>query len=256
MACVWNHQKVGAGDLSGEFAGARGRRAQIVGAAEDQRGDSRERSLVGGRGGFGQRPAGTGDQIAEVDRVAHAEGSEGRWRQGACCCEAFLQALGRAGASLPGELLLLAAGREVQRTVEVFASFAASGEQQQTGHRCVISSGRRAQSGHEVGPEAIGEVSREQEIEHLLRPEDTVLLVPLAVECSQPQRMVAHTGEQVGEIGDGVGGDAPAGATAAQLAKDAGHGGEGRTAQGVGPVGRDDGVQHQRFDMRGVGLGV
>ena len=62
--------------------------------------------------------------------------------------------------------------------------------------------------------------------------------------------------EDLAQVADGVRGDAGAGALGAELAQDAGDRGERRTVQRVRPVGRHDRVEHERFDVARVGLGV
>ncbi len=82
---VGHDQQVRVGDLRGECAGVGCGGAQVVGAADDQRGDVghgfRHRR---GRGG-GERPEGAGAQLVEVEHVRGGEGRGHARRQGVDC---------------------------------------------------------------------------------------------------------------------------------------------------------------------------
>src|SRR3984885_13371255 len=63
---VWHDEQGGARYLCGDFARIGGRRAQIVGAAEDQRGNVGQGRSVDGGGGSGERPIGARLHVAQL----------------------------------------------------------------------------------------------------------------------------------------------------------------------------------------------
>ncbi len=122
MARVGDDQQVRVGDLRRHFAGVRGRRAQVVGAAEDQRRHVGQRRVVDGRGGRRERPvARSGAMSLSCERVGRGERRERARGQRSRGGARFGDACPGVGRAAPRELLLFAGRRVVQRRVEVFS---------------------------------------------------------------------------------------------------------------------------------------
>ncbi len=80
--------------------------------------------------------------------------------------------------------------------------------------------------------------------------------VAVAADPLAAQRAAVHAPHDPREVADGVGGDVRALMVGAELAQDARDRFERRAVQRVGAGRRHDGVEDQRFDVRGVLLGV
>ena len=125
---VGHHQQVRVGDLRGDFARVGGGGAQVVGAAEDQRGDVghrfRHRRRRGRRGG----PVGARAELVEVEHVRGGERRERARRERADLRLRLRHPFSRAGAAAPREVLLFAGGRVEERRVDPFPFFAFAAE--------------------------------------------------------------------------------------------------------------------------------
>ena len=78
----------------------------------------------------------------------------------------------------------------------------------------------------------------------------------VAVDHTAAQRPARQPSHEPREVGDGVGGDARAGARGAQLAQDPGDRRERGAVERFGAVRRHDRVEHERFDVARIGLRV
>jgi hypothetical protein len=130
------------------------------------------------------------------------------------------------------------------------------GPQQQAQQRALVVADRAAHRAWKLRAQRRVQVSGEQDVEHAVLVEGHGEAAP-ARRVDLPLDLLAsdlvHEVEQV--VAD-AGGDAVAGAVAAQLAEGPRHGLEGRDVEDVGALGRDDRVQHQRLDVGRVLGGV
>ena len=121
---------------------------------------------------------------------------------------------------------------------------------------CRVAARGGREPGEQFGAQERSEVAREEESEQLPGDECEPRVPAGAVDHAPAQRRAFHAREDPREVGYGVGGDVCAGSPGAELAQDAGDRRERRAIERVGPVRRHHRVEHQRFDMAGVGLRV
>ncbi len=250
-------QQVRARDRSRDFAGARRRCAQILGAAQDQRRDRgqlcRQLRLERRR----VRPARALRYVAEPDRVAGAERGERAGTERERRRPGFGEPLARARGAAPREGLVFAARREVQRLVEAFpAAFFGRNRLEQPPERRDVAEGRRARGGDEGRAQRPREVAEQQHVQQRLGGREQMPRAPLGSDGPNRQRAVVHARDDPPQVRQRVGRHAAARAPLADRAQHPRQGLEGRPHEGIGAGRRHDRVQDQPFDVLRVGLGV
>ena len=262
---VGHHEQVRVGDLRGERAGVGGGGAQVVGAAEDQRGDvgHRFRHGRGRRGGKGPEGAG-----ARTRRSPSMFAGSERARS---CSRAALDVGGRLGEAFGGAGG--AAPREDASSSQVVVKNSGRSMPSLSSLRHRRSGGSREQAHERRGVAVGGDGARPRRGIRRAgsgrsRPragcragalEETWTVTawpwpPIQRPLSVPPRMQLHDPREVARRGSGVIREQRRYAQSWRRMR--GTAANVLAVQRVGPGGGHDGVEDQRFDVLGVLLGV
>ena len=249
------------GICAGHFAGAGGRRAQIVGAAEDQARDVWQRVGIDFRPARGLRPAGAGRHIAERERVGGCERRERAAADRPQRRPGFVQPFDRVGGRVPGKRGLVADRRVVQRHVEglgrflfAFAAALRAPDQPRQGGGVAVPG--RADRRREFAAQDRVEVAGQQDLDQIVGGHAHGARAAVPVDRAAANAATGHPRDQACEVAHRFAGYPSAGGLSAKLAQDARNGRERRAIERIRPVRRDDRVEHERLDVRGIVLGV
>ena len=203
--------------------------------------------------------------------VSAVEGIEVGARQRVQRGERFGTAGRGRGGALPGETLLFAGRGREERVVRFFAGFlfglgvAGSerhvgdqpfGEQVEPQQRSGFATQGGLHGGRQQGAQGRVQVAGLEDPEQPRFAERVAVAASGAVVDVTLQRVLAQAGVELRDVAERIGGDVSAGSAGAELAEHLAQGLEGREFEGFRSFGRDDGVEHQRFDVLGVAFGV